>query len=88
MNKLEIIIEQYPDLDFLSADGFENAIIGVVYDKTTGTYRLAYSRAKCIDILMDRDGMGGEEADEHFDFNVEGAYMGDKTPIWVDDMIF
>jgi hypothetical protein len=27
--------------------------------------------------------MDYEEALEHFDFNVKGAYMGDKTPIWV-----
>lgn len=29
-----------------------------------------------------------EEAEEFFDFNVEGAYMGEKTPIWVDDEMF
>ena len=29
--------------------------------------------------------MSYEEAVEYFDFNVEGAYMGEKTPIWVDD---
>ena len=29
MNKLEIIKEEYPEETFLSADGFEDAIIGV-----------------------------------------------------------
>ena len=28
------------------------------------------------------------EAQEYFDFNVSGAYMGEKTPIWVDDTMF
>ena len=37
---------------------------------------------------MTRDGMTEEEAQEYFDFNVEGAYMGEKTPIWVDDELF
>ena len=32
--------------------------------------------------------MTKEDAEEFFDFNVEGAYMGEKTPIWVDDMMF
>jgi len=29
-----------------------------------------------------------EEAQEYFDFNVSGAYMGEKTPLWVDDGLF
>ena len=80
MNNLEITIEQYPDEEFLSADGFEDAIIGVSDGK------LVYSVLRCIEILMIRDGMGYEEAIEYFDFNVQG--MGEKTPIWVEDMYF
>lgn len=49
---------------------------------------LVYSKTKCLEILITRDKMGKEEAEEYFDFNVGGAYMGDKTPIWVDDMMF
>ena len=82
MNNLEITIEQYPDEEFLSADGFEAAIIGVSEGK------LVYSIQKCIVILMIRDEMSYEDAIEYFDFNVRGAYMGEKTPIWVDDMYF
>ena len=82
MTNLEIVCEAYPDEQFLSADGFEDAIVGV-YDG-----RLVYSNLKCIEILMVRDGMSQEEAIEYFDFNVEGAYMGEKTPIWVDDMFW
>jgi len=37
---------------------------------------------------MIRDEMSYEEAIEYFDFNVRGAYMGEKTPIWVEDMYF
>lgn len=88
MEKIKMLEEHYPDLEFLSADGFEDAIIGVVCDKVTGAYRLAYSRVECINILIKRDGMTEEEAEEYFDFNVEGAYMGEKTPVWVDDYIF
>ncbi|MFW6246626.1 MAG: hypothetical protein ACOC22_00420 [bacterium] len=82
MNNLEITIEQYPDEEFLSADGFEDAIIGISGNK------LVYSNQKCIEILMIRDGMSLDEAVEYFTFNVEGAYMGEKTPIWVEDMYF
>lgn len=85
MTKLEMILEQYSDEELLSADGFEDAVIGVAYDKTTSTFKLVYSRTLCLDVLMNRDKMTYEEASEYFDFNVEGSYMGEKTPIFVDD---
>ena len=88
MTRLEIILEQYSDEDLLSADGFEDCVIGVAYDKTTSVHRLVYSRTKCIEVMIARDGMTYEEAIEYFDFNVEGAYVGEKTPIWVDDEMF
>ena len=85
MTKADLLSEQYPDTELLQADGFDDAILGVVFDSMCAVHRLAYSRCKCLEILMKRDGMTEEEAVEFFDFNVEGAYMGEKTPIWVDD---
>jgi len=89
MNKLEIINEYLEDSDIttLSADGFDDAVLGVACIKQTGIYVLVYSVAKCLDILIKRDHMSKEEAYEYFEFNVEGAYVGEKTPIWVDDMV-
>jgi hypothetical protein len=29
--------------------------------------------------------MSEEDALEHFSYNVSGAYVGDKTPIWCQD---
>lgn len=77
---LELIIESYPDEEFLKADGFDDAIIGV--DEMT--MRLIYSVTKCIDILM-AEGLTEDDAIEFFDFNVGGAYVGEKTPIWCYD---
>jgi len=83
MSRLDEILEHYADdMKWVSADGFDEAIIGVSGNK------IVYSRMKCIQILMIRDKMTFEEADEFFDFNVEGAYVGKKTPIWVDDALF
>ena len=76
---LEEIIESYDDEEFLTADGFNNAIIGV----DEGSMRLIYSVTKCIEILM--EDMSEEDALEHFSYNVSGAYMGEKTPIWCYD---
>jgi len=36
-----------------------------------------------IEILMDRDGMSNDEAIDFFTCNVEGAWFGELTPIWM-----
>ena len=88
MNKLEIVNEYLEDNDIqtLTADGFDEAIIGIVDIPNTPT-RVAYSVKRSIDILL-KQGMDFDEAVEYFDFNVRGAYMGEATPIWIDDDLF
>lgn len=78
---LEQILEYFEEEEFLKADGFDEAVIGV----DERSMRLIYSVTKCIEILVVNDEMSVEEAIEYFDFNVRGAYMGDKTPIWCED---
>ena len=69
--------------DALLADGFEDALIGFGYQFT---YPIAvYSRKRCIEILMDDGIMDYSEATEYFDFNVSGAYVGESTPVFLDD---
>ena len=67
--------------DALVADGFDLALIGFVEGCNRAPVAL-YDRNKCIDILINRDGMSYEEAVEFFDFNVVGAYVGDNTPLF------
>jgi len=55
---LEVIYDTYPEEEFLSADGLEEALIGV----DEKTLRLIYSVTKIIDILMTRDEMDFEQA--------------------------
>lgn len=78
---LEKILEQYEDEQILIADGFDDAVIGI----EENSMRLIYSVEKCINILMEQ-GMEMTEAVEYFDFNVSGSYVGEKTPIWCDDL--
>ena len=77
---LEQIIESYPDEEFLKADGFDEAIIGVDINK----FILIYSIRKCLEILQ--EDMSYEDALEYFNYNVSCAYVGDKTPIWCYDL--
>lgn len=80
---IEKILEQYDGEELITADGFDDAIIGI----DPYSLRIIYSTKKCIDILMDQE-MTMEEAIEYFDFNVSGTYLGEKTPIWCEDMFF
>lgn len=74
------IINAFEDEQFLIADGLDEAIIGVDYDK----FVIIYSVKKVIEVLC-RD-MNEEDAWEHFSFNIQGAYVGEKTPIWCYDL--
>lgn len=77
---LKKILDEYPDEGFLKADGFDDAIIGV---STKGI--LVYSAPQCIDILMDKHKMEYLEAIDFFYCNVECSFVGEKTPIFVND---
>jgi hypothetical protein len=85
---LDKILDAYSDQEFLKADGFDKAVIGV----DEKSFRLIYSVKKCLRILMTRDKMTRdkmtrEQAIEYFEFNVSGAFVGDKTPIWCEDSL-
>ena len=75
----EQILDRYSNYNFLSADGFDDAIIGVEEQ----SMRLIYSVSKCIEILMKF--MSEAEAMDHFSFNVMGSDIGEKMPIWCYD---
>jgi hypothetical protein len=78
---LQGIIERYADEEeILIAEGFDEAVIGI--DKRE--MRLVYSVSKCIEILTRN--MSEEDAIEHFNYNVSGSWVGEKTPIWCYDM--
>jgi hypothetical protein len=70
------------DEGIMMADGFDDAFIG--YAERCGQPVLAvYDREKCIEVLMMRDGASYEEAVEFFEFNVVGAWVGDRTPLFL-----
>jgi hypothetical protein len=69
------------DEEILLADGFDEALIG--YAQRCGQPVLAvYDREKCIAVLM-KDGISYEEADEYFEYNVVGSWVGERTPLFL-----
>ena len=47
-------------------------------------WKVVYSRNKVIEILM--EDMSEEDAVEYAEYNTFNAYVGDNTPLWVDDL--
>jgi hypothetical protein len=75
-----MIIERYSDTeDVLFADELDEAIIGF----EPNLWKVVYSRDKCVDILSKH--MSVEEAIDYLEYNTFNAYVGEKTPLWVDD---
>lgn len=76
---LDNILASLPDEEFIIADGFDEAVIGV----DTSSMRLIYSVNKCIEILKRE--MTEDEAIDRMSFKISGAYVGEKTPIWCEE---
>lgn len=71
------------DEPMLLADGFEPALVGWYTPWGSGLAVAIYDREKCIKILMKRNKWPRDEAEEFFEFNTEGAYVGERTPIFM-----
>jgi hypothetical protein len=71
------IIDTFEDEELMFVDGFDDAIIGI----DTVSYRVVYNKEIMIEVLI-AEGMSYEDALEHFSYNIEGAYVGEKTPIY------
>lgn len=72
------------DDKIMLADGFEDAFIGV--GTQFNRHFAIYDRALCIEVLIKNDGMTEDEAEEYFEFNVIGAWVGHGTPVFVQRM--
>jgi hypothetical protein len=77
---------EHQEIEVLTLDGFEDCVIGA--SLPTGFFsedeqpRLVYDAEKIVKKLMS-DGISREDAEEYFQFNIIGAYVGKKTPMFV-----
>jgi len=74
------IADKYPSL--LVADGFDDAIVGTAV-RPGSVVVVAYDIQKMEKILV-KQGMEVMDAREYLDFNVFPAYVGEKTPTFID----
>ena len=78
---MTIDINEYAEGAIILSD-LDTAIIGIVED--FNGRRILYSKTKILNILMVRDGMTMDEAEEYYDYNILGLYAGDQNPVFLD----
>jgi len=62
-------------------DGLDDAIVGIVEDFHGP--RILYSQQKILTILQERDLMTQSEAEEFYDYNIKGLYVGEQNPVFL-----
>lgn len=83
----EDLLRGYPEEPLVFVDGLDEAILGVTY---TDPKVVVYSLKKTIEILAEDEEPEDDippdvAARSHFDYNIGGAYVGERTPIFVED---
>jgi len=89
VSKREQIANNYvggDELLFMDQEYFDEAIIGVATN-SLGMMAVAYSEPKVIDLIIKHDRMTPDEAMEYYQFNILGAYVGENTPVFIDDSV-
>jgi hypothetical protein len=76
---------QYNFPDSMLADGYNSAIIGVAGGFDSG--RVVYSVKKMVEVCMKELSVDADEAIEWLEYNTFGAFIGEYTPIYVDDYL-
>lgn len=70
------------DETILLADGLESAFMGIGRQFSHPVAIYSYKKTlKCLKGM----GMTREEAIEYFDFNIAGSFVGDQTPVFLQD---
>lgn len=72
------------DLLFMDGPEFDEAILGVA-ERAGGQTAVAYDVGRVLEVL-ERE-MSPDEAREYFDFNIGCAYVGEKTPVYIDTQL-
>ena len=77
----EQLKEMMEENEMTAMDGFDDCIAGYV-EQFGRPPIVCYDKTKVIEKLV-ADGMTYEEADEYWDYNQVGAWVGDSTPCFV-----
>lgn len=76
----EHLMEILEEEECLTADGFDDALVGCTYGSNVVA---VYDINKMVEVLI-HEGMDYDDAVEFLDYNVVSAYMGEKTPLYIN----
>ena len=76
----EHLMEVLAEEECLTADGFDAALVGCTYGANVVA---VYDIQRMIDVLVN-EGMDHDDAVEFLEYNVVSAYLGEKTPLYVN----
>jgi hypothetical protein len=78
------IAEDYPDVPLLLLEPsyFDKAIMGVI-QKCNSVQAICYDADKCIKLLVKYEKMSEDDAVEYFEYNTQGAFVGEHTPVFL-----
>jgi len=79
---IEKKVTEWSTEEILTADGFDEAIVGLA--RRPNLIAAAYDVNKILQIMVD-GGMAPDEAREYFEFNVVDAWVGENTPVYIED---
>jgi hypothetical protein len=79
--EMDEIAENTPDVEMLRMDGYDDCCMGVV-ERFGSQPIFCYSHKKII-AKMVKGGMTQEDAQEFFEFNQFGAWVGEGTPCFL-----
>lgn len=81
MNMRSYISDMCEDAMFLAEEKFDSAIIGLA-ERFGGVEAVAYDVQKVLEIL-EEEFSSMDDAIEWYEYNILGAWMGERTPIFV-----
>lgn len=81
--RITVDIDEYAEGAVLLT-GLEDAIVGIVEDFGSPGRKMLYSKRKILNILQEIDLMTSTEAEEFYDYNIVGLYVGEQNPIFLD----
>jgi len=74
--------------NILLADGLDKAFLGLSHrDGQHGTQVAVYGIFSCIHTLQLDNKWSWDEAEEYFYFNTRYAYVGEYTPMFIEEMV-
>jgi hypothetical protein len=89
--KIHGFIDVYADDEhkenIILADGLDKAFLGLAYrDGEHGKQVAVYGIFSCIHTLQLDNKWSWDEAEEYFNFNTRWAYVGEYTPMFIEEM--